>query len=132
MAHDHSNCLRQHHKNWDESRVMGTLDLVETYVWMAKRGETDEITAVNAIYDALDSLQEPHQPVDLDIFLEFLDEVTRNKILALPQEVIETYRCKIATDLPASEIAEKLGIDEWKVWLHLDAIQDAIHDHGDE
>ena len=132
MTHDHSNCGRQHHKNWDASPVMATLDLVETLVFMAKRGEADEVSIVNAIYGALDSLEQPHHPVELESFLELLEPNTQAKILALPEEILNTYRYKLATDLPASRIALDLGIDEWKVWLHLDAIQDAIHDHGDE
>ena len=129
MTHDHSNCERQHHRDWNESPVMAKLDVIATIVRMAQRGETDEVTAVNTIYGTLDSINEPWVPIQLENLFKEVDFELHERILALPEEVVETYRIKLATNLPASEIAKRLDLEEWKIWLHLDAVEDAIHDH---
>lgn len=129
MPHDHSKCGRQHHSNYDESPVAQAISTIGTLVFMFENGEADEDRIMNAIIGTIESIDTPWTPIELESFLSELDPKTSQEILELPEIVLHTFRHQLKTNRRASEIAQDLQIEEYEVWLHLDQVHDAIHNH---
>ena len=129
MAHDHSRCTREHHRNYDESPIGESLSIIGTLVFMYERGEASDEQVLSSIINVINSYNEPWSPIELNDFLENIDQETASRIRALPDDVLVTYQHHLRTNKRAFEIANDLGIDEVVVWSHMDSIQDAIHAH---